>query len=86
MKNRKRAIITAVFTAVIWFSFFITDYILEKNEKSPIFCVIYEKCDDGGSVRYLGIGYIVEKNLDQDEYWDNGNKFFEWSIRPWFWE
>ena len=54
-----------------------------KNEKAPIFCIAGH-LDDGGSVIYTGVGYVIDKEINQDEYWSNNNKVFTWSIHSWF--
>jgi len=43
----------------IWSSFFITDFIRAKDNKTPIFAFELEFYSDGGTREYLGLGYKV---------------------------
>lgn len=57
-KNIFKIIIIILF---IWVIFFITDYTLSKQNKSPIFSIKVDSYFDGGSTVYYGIGYKVIK-------------------------
>ena len=84
-KNTKIGILKTIglIGLIVWVSFFIIDFSLMKHENEPIFCM-ETGVDDGGSVIYTGLGYVIEKVVDHDEYFNNGNQVFIWNIRPWF--
>lgn len=59
MKNKKlvKAIVPIV---VVWLTLFVTDFMKVNNFERPIFCVLVNGADDGGSGIYVGLGYSVE--------------------------
>ena len=59
MKNKKIkiAIIVAI---IVWLGLFVTDFVHVRNFEKPIFCVLTNGADDGGSGTYWGLGYSVD--------------------------
>lgn len=46
---------------ILWGAMFVTDYVFCSSLKEPIFVIqIDASADDGGSAKYLGLGYTVE--------------------------
>ncbi|MGN0518987.1 MAG: hypothetical protein ACI4II_09735 [Acutalibacteraceae bacterium] len=58
MKKRIIIIISAVLLIVV--SFGVTDFIRVKQFEKPIFCILTDGADDGGSGKYIGIGYSFD--------------------------
>ena len=54
--------------------FCIIDSIRATNRKSPIFCLPYSFYKDGGTTHYIGLGYSIFKDVNEDEYWDKNNQ------------
>ena len=58
---KKRKIIIAVVCAVIlWITVGIVDFSLVHSFRSPVFCVCSEPMQDGGSGKYVGLGYSFD--------------------------
>lgn len=72
--NKKKIfkIVTAVVCiAVLWLATGITDYYRLHRFEKPLFCVCFEPMQDGGSGRYVGLGYSydIEGNfMPEDEF------------------
>ncbi|MBQ8278434.1 MAG: hypothetical protein IJZ23_01165 [Roseburia sp.] len=56
---KKKKIIIAV-AALLWLAVFSTDFVRVNNFERPVFCVLMNGADDGGSGTYVGLGYTVE--------------------------
>ena len=70
MRN-KRIIAVLLILLVLWTAVFITDYYRVSRFKKPVFCVLTDSYDDGGSGNYCGLGYAIaiEGNfMPEDEY------------------
>jgi len=60
-KGRGTKIIITIFGVVIlWLCVGITDFALVHNYRKPLFCVGVDLADDGGSGRYVGVGYSFD--------------------------
>ena len=59
-KNKKKVIITIVCIIAVWFIVSVVDFVLVHNYRKPLFCVGVDLADDGGSGRYVGLGYSFE--------------------------
>lgn len=58
----KRKVIKIILIIVsVWCLFIGIDYMLSKNNKSPIFTLPLGKYRDGGTVEYYGLGYKIIK-------------------------
>ncbi|MBR5309832.1 MAG: hypothetical protein IKU42_01750 [Oscillospiraceae bacterium] len=69
----KKKIISAIAVLLIlWLSAGITDFIrVTRNFEKPIFCISTETADDGGSGKYIGLGYsfdIKGNFMPEDEF------------------
>jgi len=59
MKNKKVRIVLAIVT-LVWACLFVTDFVRVGNFEKPIFSVLVNDADDGGSGTYVGLGYWTE--------------------------
>lgn len=59
-KTRKKVIITIVCIIAVWFIVGVVDFVLVHNYRKPLFCIGVDLADDGGSGRYVGLGYSFE--------------------------
>lgn len=59
-KSRKKVIIAVVCIVVLWIIAGIIDFALVRNYKKPLFCMGVDLADDGGSGRYVGLGYSFD--------------------------
>ena len=59
MKNRKLKA-TIVIVTLVWACFFTIDFVRVRNFEKPIFSVLVNGADDGGSGTYVGLGYWTE--------------------------
>ncbi|MBU3169963.1 hypothetical protein [Clostridium estertheticum] len=78
---KKRSIIIGGLLSILLI-FFITDFYLEKANKSPVFAIPMVRYKDGGSIEYYGLGYKVIKysNLTGSEIkMDFGTWFMKFS-------
>ncbi len=57
---RKKRMIAAVCVAVLWFTVGMIDYVRAHSFEKPIFCIGTELADDGGSGKYVGLGYSFD--------------------------
>ena len=56
---------------VLWLGIGIFDYARVKDFEKPVFCLLTQAADDGGSGCYRGLGYRFEikgKFMPEDEY------------------
>ena len=60
-KNQKIILIAIIITALLWLTLGIIDFnrVTRKLEK-PIFCILMNGADDGGSGKYVGLGYSFD--------------------------
>ena len=49
-----------IIVVLLWCSLFVTDFVRVSQFEKPIFCVLLNGADDGGSGTYVGLGYTVE--------------------------
>lgn len=56
--GRKWAIL--VLCLAVWIAIGMMDYSRLHRFEKPIFCITTELADDGGSGRYVGLGYVFE--------------------------
>lgn len=74
MKNKKKIIIQVIIMLFIgiWLKIVYTDYCqVGINWDKPTFCVLISGADDGGSGKYIGLGYsfdIEGSFVTEDEY------------------
>ena len=74
MKNKKKIIIPIILILVsaIWFKIAYTDQCqVGINWNKPKFCILTDDLDDGGSGKYIGLGYSFEIKgsfLEEDDY------------------
>lgn len=74
-KSKKRKLILIILCSILilWLAMGITDFALVQNYHKPLFCVGVNLADDGGSGRYVGLGYgfDIEGNfMPEDDYPD----------------
>lgn len=65
------AVIAVVCIVVLWLTVGIVDYCRLHRFEKPIFCVGVNLCEDGGSGKYVGLGYSydIEGNfMPEDEF------------------
>lgn len=70
MKKRK-IIIVIVCLVTLWIAVGIVDCCRVHSFERPIFCIATETTDDGGSGKYIGLGYSfnIEGNfMPEDEF------------------
>ena len=67
-KTKKKFIVAVVCVIVLWFVIGIVDFALVHNYRKPLFCIGVDLADDGGSGRYVGLGYSfdIEGNFMPD--------------------
>lgn len=58
MKNKKVKIAVGI-AVIAWLGLFVTDFVRVGNFERPLFCVLTNGADDGGSGTYVGLGYSV---------------------------
>lgn len=67
----KKTIITAISVVVIWVAIALVDYSRVNIFERPIFCICIESMQDGGSGKYVGLGYSYDIEGDfmpEDEF------------------
>lgn len=70
MKKGKIIIVVVCFAA-LWIVVGIVDYCRVHSFEKPIFCIVTETADDGGSGKYIGLGYsfdIKGNFMPEDEF------------------
>ena len=68
---KKKMMIAAVCVVALWLAAGIVDYVRAHRFEKPIFCIGTELADDGGSGRYVGLGYSfdIEGNfMPEDQF------------------
>lgn len=78
-KNLKTLFIIIGCILILCFIFFMADYSRVKQNKNPIFCILKDEANDGGTKIYLGLGYKV---ID----FNTLSGFNEMKIGTWFME
>ena len=65
----KRIVIAILAVLVLWLCVGITDFALVHNYHRPLFCICTEPMQDGGSGKYVGLGYsfYIEGNFMPEE-------------------
>ena len=58
--RKKRIVITILVVMVLWLCVGITDFALVHNYRKPFFCIGVDLADDGGSGKYVGLGYSFD--------------------------
>ena len=69
--KRKNIIIAVICAVALWIAVSIVDYGRVHGFEKPFFCVSTELADDGGSGKYVGLGYSfdIEGNfMPEDEF------------------
>lgn len=67
---KKRWIRVISVVLILWFAIGLIDCVRVTDYKRPIFCIYTNSADDGGSGKYIGLGYsfdIVGKFLPEDK-------------------
>ena len=70
MKKRKISAIILILL-VLWTAITLTDFYRVTRFEKPVFSILTDSYDDGGSGKYLGLGYslAIEGNfMPEDEY------------------
>ena len=70
MKKRKIVAILLILI-VIWTAVVFTDFYRVTRFEKPVFCILTDSYDDGGSGKYCGLGYAIsiEGNfMPEDEF------------------
>lgn len=61
----------AIIVTALWLAMGITDFARVHGFEKPIFCVLLNGADDGGSGTYVGLGYSFEIRgnfMPEDEF------------------
>lgn len=69
--SKRRAVSALLLVLILWIALFCTDYYRVTRFEKPVFCVLTQGYDDGGSGCYRGLGYsfAIEGNfMPEDEY------------------
>ena len=69
---KKKIIAVSAVLFLLWIFAVMTDFsLVVRNFEKPVFCLLTEGADDGGSGKYIGLGYSfeIEGNfLPEDEF------------------
>ncbi len=67
-KTKKRIIIVVICIIALWIIMGIVDFALVHNYRRPLLCICTEPLQDGGSGKYVGLGYsfYIEGNFMPD--------------------
>ncbi|MCM1105049.1 MAG: hypothetical protein NC409_13195 [Clostridium sp.] len=60
MSKKKKLCLAVVILTVIWAVVGVIDFSRVHRFEKPIFCIGTETADDGGSGRYVGLGYSFD--------------------------
>ena len=69
--KKKRVFTIVIIVLVLWLLLFVTDFYTVTRFERPLFCVLTEAYQDGGSGHYRGLGYsfdIKGNFMPEDEY------------------
>ena len=58
--KKKRVIIGIICAVVVWIALGIIDFSLVQSYRKPMFCICSESMQDGGSGKYVGLGYSFD--------------------------
>ena len=58
--KKKKTIIAMICILVLWIAIGVVDYRRVHSFEKPVFCVDTEPADDGGSGKYIGLGYSFD--------------------------
>lgn len=58
--KKKAIVIGAACAVVLWAVIGIIDFVAVSSYRKPIFCVAWKTSDDGGSGKYVGLGYSFD--------------------------
>ena len=58
--KKKKILIGIIVVVVLWLAAGVVDFMLVKSYHKPIFCIGVDLADDGGSGKYVGLGYSFE--------------------------
>ncbi len=70
MTKRKKVSIVIIVIFVVWIIIGIVDFARVHSFEKPLFCIMVETADDGGSGHYIGLGYsfnILGNFMPEDE-------------------
>ena len=59
MKNKEKRLVLIV-AIILWLGIFTIDFVRVGNFEKPVFCILVNGADDGGSGSYVGLGYWTE--------------------------
>ena len=78
--KKKKIIIAVACILVLWVAIGVVDYSRVNSFESPLFCVCAEPLQDGGSGKYVGLGYSfdIEGNFMPDTEFPGVTK---WTFR-----
>ncbi len=67
--KKKKIIVAVVCVIALWITVGVVDYSRVHSFEKPIFCIDTETADDGGSGKYVGLGYSfdIEGNFLPDD-------------------
>ncbi len=58
--KKKRIVIIVLAVILFWLAAGVTDFALVHSYHKPLFCVCTEPLQDGGSGKYVGLGYSFD--------------------------
>lgn len=58
--KKKKTIIAMICILVLWIAIGVVDYSRVHSFEKPVVCVDIELADDGGSGKYIGLGYSFD--------------------------
>ena len=66
--KKKRIVIIVLAIILLWLSAGVTDFALVHSYHRPLFCICAGPMQDGGSGKYVGLGYSfdIERNFMPD--------------------
>ena len=66
--KKKRIVIIVLAIILLWLAAGVTDFALVHSYHRPLFCICTEPMQDGGSGKYVGLGYSfdIEGNFMPD--------------------
>ena len=53
----KKGLLIIIVCILLWFVCGIADFMLVRTYRKPLFCIGVDLADDGGSGKYIGLGY-----------------------------
>ena len=58
--KKKRTVIIVLAIILLWLAAGVTDFALVHSYHRPLFCICAEPMQDGGSGKYVGLGYSFD--------------------------